>query len=376
MKASHFGFVLAILALVVFVSCTNSKKEFVGENFPVMKKNVAYLQDVNNESKALIDSATIENGTFVFKGDSLKSGLYYLTIGDLDRVVVCIGKGKTLLSYNSDINSYILKGTSEDELLNQYYKIHTECIHEIDAVDKEFASANFQKKEDEMTSEQEEKYMALYNRKVAAREKYFTSLQDLVFNSSVSQASLIFLQSQLVYFEAEELQKARALVDAYNGNETLAYRECKKFFAIKDAIATGKQFQDFKVLDTAGNPASLSDIAGKGKIVLVDFWASWCGYCKRAFPELKRIYAKYASKGFEIFGYSLDRDKNKWKAQIATDTLKWIQFVSDASIEKKGEDLYGVTGIPFTVLINKDGKIIGTNLELDEIENILAKELD
>jgi thiol-disulfide isomerase/thioredoxin len=117
----------------------------------------------------------------------------------------------------------------------------------------------------------------------------------------------------------------------------------------------------------------------KGKMVLIDFWASWCGPCRRMNPMVVQIYNKYHdkkfkdAKGFEIFSVSLDNDKEKWKAAIKADGLAWPYHVSDlGGWNSAGAKLYGVNSIPRSFLVDGEGIIIGAGLEPQDI----VKELD
>lgn len=119
---------------------------------------------------------------------------------------------------------------------------------------------------------------------------------------------------------------------------------------------------------------SLSDL--RGQYVLVDFWASWCGPCRKENPNVVRTYHKYKDKGFEIFSVSLDEDKKRWENAIAADGLVWDNHVSDLKGWKSEVvSLYGFNGIPYTVLIDPDGKIVATNLRGSALEQKLKEVL-
>ena len=110
-----------------------------------------------------------------------------------------------------------------------------------------------------------------------------------------------------------------------------------------------------------GKEMKLSDL--RGKYVLIDFWASWCGPCRRENPNVKRIYNTYKNKGFTIFSVSLDENPEHWKLAIEKDGLDWPYHVSDLKRwQSPLPQIYGFDGIPFTVLVNKEGKIIAKGL--------------
>lgn len=120
-----------------------------------------------------------------------------------------------------------------------------------------------------------------------------------------------------------------------------------------------------------GDVLKLSDL--KGKYVLVDFWASWCKPCRRENPNVVRAYNKYKDKGFEILGVSLDRDRSRWLQAIQADGLTW-KHVSDLKyFQCEAAVDYGVSAIPFTVLVDKEGKIIAQNLRGPSLERKLEE---
>ncbi|MFK7845306.1 MAG: peroxiredoxin family protein [Rhodothermales bacterium] len=120
-----------------------------------------------------------------------------------------------------------------------------------------------------------------------------------------------------------------------------------------------------------GKSMKLSDL--RGKIVLIDFWASWCGPCRRENPNVKRVYAKYKNKGFEILGVSLDKSKDRWVKAIAQDDLPWPHVSDLKQWKNEAAKLYGVSSIPYTVLLDREGKIIATKLRGPALEAKLAE---
>lgn len=127
---------------------------------------------------------------------------------------------------------------------------------------------------------------------------------------------------------------------------------------------------EISMTDPNGKTRNLSDL--RGKIVLIDFWASWCGPCRRENPNVVKMYNKYKNKGFEIFSVSLDNDVNAWKRAIASDELLWENHVSDLKGWKSSVvNTYKFQGIPYTVLIDKNGEIIEKGLRGAALERKL-----
>jgi thiol-disulfide isomerase/thioredoxin len=109
-----------------------------------------------------------------------------------------------------------------------------------------------------------------------------------------------------------------------------------------------------------GNPLSLQSL--RGKVVLIDFWASWCGPCRRENPHVVAAYQQYHGKGFDVLGVSLDKTKDRWLAAIEKDGLIWHHVSDLKGWQNAAAQLYGVRSIPHTVLLDREGKIIARGL--------------
>jgi len=139
-------------------------------------------------------------------------------------------------------------------------------------------------------------------------------------------------------------------------------------------LAVGKVFPDFEENDLADKPLSVGKY--KGKVVLVDFWATWCGPCVGELPNVLKTYEKYHPKGFEIVGVSLDSDKTKLTSFMETKKITWQQYFDGKGWGNKLAGKYGVSSIPATFLLDREGKIISKNLRGEALEAEVAKILD
>lgn len=170
-------------------------------------------------------------------------------------------------------------------------------------------------------------------------------------------------------------------------NHTMIYKEVRDALApkyadnvyvkhlterLKGVLVSGMEAPEIAMSDPDGVTRRLSDL--RGKVVLIDFWASWCGPCRRENPNVVKLYHKYHDQGFEIFSVSLDKDGNAWRNAIKSDGLVWPNHVSDLKQwSSAAGKTYGIMSIPATVLVDREGNIIARNLRGADLERKLQE---
>jgi peroxiredoxin len=139
------------------------------------------------------------------------------------------------------------------------------------------------------------------------------------------------------------------------------------------ALAAGTKFPDFNEQDVDGKPLSIAN--HKGKVVLIDFWATWCPPCRAEVPNVVATYKKYHSQGFDIIGVSLDQDRQKLSSFTRDNNMTWPQYFDGQGWDNKLAAKYGIQAIPATYLLDGNGMIIGKDLRGDDLEQAVAKAL-
>ncbi|MEL6277022.1 MAG: TlpA disulfide reductase family protein, partial [Bacteroidota bacterium] len=170
---------------------------------------------------------------------------------------------------------------------------------------------------------------------------------------------------------AAALPIGEALVSEFKADYPLPIGAVEQSFNKLRTSVQGAEAPNLVGNSPTGEEHTLADL--RGKVVLIDFWASWCGPCRRENPNVKRIYNKYADQGFEILGVSLDRSKDRWEKAIADDELTWLHISDLKHWKSEHARLYGVRSIPETVLLDKEGRIIARGLRGAQLEQRLAQ---
>ena len=197
-------------------------------------------------------------------------------------------------------------------------------------------------------------------------------------------ALLVFMKAQLYLEVIKDQDKGTALIKQIKADypDTKYGKNADKILAglekeaaakkIQDGMAIGSTFPDFSESDLNGKPLSIA--SRKGKVVLVDFWATWCGPCRGELPNVIKTYQKHHGEGFEIIGVSLDSERDKLDSFLKQeDGMTWPQYFDGQGWNNKLAVKYGVEAIPFAVLVGPDGKIIGKELRGEELEDAVAK---
>ena len=322
-----------------------------------------FLQEAKGREMVKLDSAVVTAGAFTFEGRQDEVVNRYITYtpkeGRGPRVDFFLENGNITVAMGENAS---VTGTPNNDIYQAY---KTEAA----ALNKEMRALYEQTKAEGVTEEQKAEIEKQY-------EELDAKLTDLTFktiDANITNPVGIHLWPGNSYsMELEQLQALAAKVPAeYQSNERIAKLLSRIEILAKTAV--GQKFTDFTLPDPEGNPMKLSDIIAKNKYTLIDFWASWCGPCRREMPNVVAAYKEYNKKGFGIVGVSLDSDAEAWKKAIKDMDMTWDHMSDVKGWQCEGAALYGVNSIPATVLVAQDGTIIARNLRGEAIKEKLAE---
>lgn len=193
--------------------------------------------------------------------------------------------------------------------------------------------------------------------------------------TSGSEANESLLRGFVVGFEQSKnallIEYGKQYINAYPQSDPQFIAGLNNTIRQLEGMAVGALAPDIEASTPDGKTIKLSDF--RGKVVMVDFWASWCRPCRMENPNVLKAYTKYHPKGFEILGVSLDDNKAKWEAAIQQDGLVWNHISDLRGWQAEPAQVYGVSSIPATVLVDREGKIIARNLRGPSLEQKLAE---
>jgi peroxiredoxin len=313
------------------------------------------------------DSAQLaKGGSFSFKGSAVYPHLATLNIKDeanyenatrfyLENSAITIGAVKDSMA------NATVKGSSSNEEFVKYNEANKGYSDRMEALNTSWQSAGDDMKLKDSISKLGE---VLQKEMEDAAKKYIAA------NPASYVAANKILETFSYNPNVQDFEKAYNGMDAAVKESALGKKIAAKLEVAKKTD-TGKQSIDFSMNDVDGKPVALSSL--KGKYVLLDFWASWCGPCRAENPNVKKAYAAFHSRGFEIFAVSMDNDKEKWIKAIKQDGLPWIHVSDLKGGQCEAGKLYGVSGIPMNYLLDKEGKIIAKGLRGEELEKKLAE---
>jgi len=327
-----------------------------------------YLDTLTQAGANVCVSAPIDaDGKFEILTDVEKTNIFKLRLEESNYLMLILSPGETI-SFTSPGPKLgvdaIIKGCPQTELLYKVINaLHTFDLRR-DSLNKQYNTA--------MNSPRSDSLGPL----VISEFMKNDSLQKIVlhneFEKMPNSLAWIFLTDKFDmatdFPVVDRMEKA-----LYMNYPYIAYvQQFHQQVETERKTAIGAIAPDIALNDPEGNPKSLSSL--RGKVVLLDFWASWCGPCRKENPNVVNAYGRFHEKGFEVFSVSLDKDRDSWLKAIATDKLIWPNHVSDLKYWKSaGAATYGVTSIPAAFLIDKEGKIVAKKLRGDALEQKLEE---
>jgi thiol-disulfide isomerase/thioredoxin len=358
-------------ALVLFFTWITSMNfsqievKISGNIFNLGNDSIAVSQIIGNKYVDYVRLAVDKKGDFSVSGKVPGPDYYVFRVGNQHTNLILrdksdikiYGDAKNFTAYNNIVNSDESKKLNELVVVLQNYNLK-----------RDSATAYLRARPDQEQAINQS-FLKIYYE--------FNDYKNNFFKENQNSPALLPLISQIDTDKEFPLYEeiVRQLVVGFPESQSIQqvkaqYEQLKVKKEAMSFLDEGKIAPDFTQAKMDGTPMKLSDL--RGKVVLIDFWASWCGPCRQENPNVVKLYERYKDAGFTVMSVSLDKDIVAWQKAIEKDKLSWPNHVSDLKQwSNEVAQLYRVSGIPFTVLIDKEGKIIGKNLRGIDLENKL-----
>lgn len=356
-------FIQSLLVLGVLFSiqaCSDKNKEagVIHGKFTNANGITVYLQRIVENGEENLDSTKTDgDGNFTLKNNANALDYYMVRTGPAN-VIYLVLKGGETIELSGDAknieHSYTVKGSEDSELLKELRQFEKNLGDSLNQVYATFREENPARKDSAGAVLQRcySETMASFSKKFI--DKHLTSIVSLSATKFLNQQTSIELMVKLENSLSKQFPENKYVQDY------------KALMSDLQKLPPGSEAPEIKLASPAGEPLALSSY--RGKVVLIDFWASWCGPCRRENPNIVKIYEKYKNSGFEIFGVSLDENVEAWKAAIQKDGITWPQVSELKRWESKVVKDFGIEAIPYSVLIDQNGKIVAKGLRSDELD--------
>ena len=311
----------------LIVSCNNLKNNgyTIQGQLKTIQSGKIYLQKFRNKSFVTIDSSEIKAGKFTFAGSVTDPELYAVILEGAEKPAPFFIENSTIVMSldTSDIRSFMVKGSASNDLFTAYKK--------------------------------------------TPEEKF--DLHQFILKNPASTVTAYILYRDFSYrLSVSDLERNTNMLDPIIWESTYVVA-LKELIALLKKVEIGATAPDFTMADTTGKLVTFSSF--KGKVILLDFWASWCSYCRTENPTKVLAFHQFKDKGLTIVGVSLDKRKESWEKAIQNDHLAWNHLSSLTKWDNIAVRTYGIRGIPANVLVNQEGKIIAKNVMGERLMAVL-----
>jgi len=355
-------------AVILFAACGKDSYRIKGQIEGVEDGTVITLSVLEYDGLVDLDSTIIKNGKFSLNGKTDTAEVAVL-VYEMDDVV----RGCQLFLERGNIDVYInaltgdqhLAGTPNNEAFQKFYDDTDVFGEEADELEDKIR----------MTLATQGDATDLYKQMGDLQDRFTALLAQSIGDNANRLYGYQQLMDNYTLFEPEvTMELLEKLAPSFG--QDIMLMQLTAMTQAQLATSLGHPYIDFEapILDKKygyTGKAKLSDYVSKNKIILLDFWASWCTPCLNELPNLKAAYKKFKSKGFEIVSVSVDDDTDAWIKAVKDNGMNWVQLWNSEDMENSAAVLYSITAIPSTFLIDADGTIIGRNLRDKELEEAL-----
>ena len=365
---------MASLLAISFGAYAQTTKPFTvtGKINKATPGSFVYLE-TNSQPTRKIDSTKVDAGnTFTLNSKVADGGeVFVLNVGGGQKMALLVEGGETLKvaadgfkmdAKTGQVGKATVTGSKNMEYYEKLNALRNDMEAKVASWNKQVAAAT-EKKDNKTIAQIEKDYEV-------AEQDVVTKVKAMLPDMGTSLVSLFALNFINIDTDLATYDALAQRFEKENPTSPHAKSLIGRVARIK-GVSVGALAPDISLSDTTGNPVALSSL--RGKYVLLDFWASWCGPCRQENPNVVRMYNKFKDKGFAIYSVSLDQAKANWTKAIRNDNLTWTH-VSDLKFwQSAAAQQYGVQAIPATFLLDKDGKIIAKNLRGDALEQKLEE---
>jgi peroxiredoxin len=340
---------IPIMLIIIIVSCTtNNSKDSFTINGTITGEVPEFLYLYYNEVQ---DTARIENGHFEFTGKVDYPLSAYLVIPNISVMVD---------DYFYLENENMMLEISVENKIMKNMEVHFIKIDSISGSKTELMRREFQRFE--QTNSTNSDWNAIL----------FKNLDSIISKNPKNDFSGDVLISQI----KKESLNQQQITNLFQKIDTtllsnIKLEKIKRAVFPELTLMEGKQLYDFNLPNATNELISTKEF--RGKILLIEFWASWCAPCRKTIPALLEVYNEYKSDGFEVLGVSFDMDTEKWKRAIEKDNIIWTNVVDTLAFEGKVATKYNISGIPNNYLIDQNGTILAKNISVENLKEYLNK---
>lgn len=341
--------ICALLVAIGLWGCSGNRYTIEGILGSDAADSVYLIADAGNGT-ILSSSGVSEDGTFIITGKVKQPEIAVLSNGDQRLTLLFLEKGVITVAPD-DQGGYIAGGTLSNDRFTTLNKTLTDIQWEFYDLGPEAS---------------EEQQQALY-------DKYSRAVSDAV---SVNLDNMFgaYLFSQVEYGNLELAEAKERLAQFPQELQRIPLlKKIGESIRAREKSGIGQPYMNLELMDTEGGRIALSSLTGEGKWVLIDFWATWCGPCRKEIPHLKEAYDLYKDQGFTIYGVSLDNDTEAWKKFVAEKGMSWPNVNAVENGKSPAADMYGIRTIPSNYLIGPDGTIAAKDLRGDAVREKLAE---